>query len=201
MPNPVRMASEWRWPARRRLVMILCDMRGDDPDLSTNRLRLRAPVPDDFLAYQRLMASPRARFMGGPFDLRAAWGIFCHDAACWPLFGHGALMIDLRSTGECVGQVGISAGPLFPEKELSQDRGLDELKKPGALYAGQADARQAQIGRSVWARPIGVAKPGSTKTEGWRNITSGSGFDQMPSLRQIPKSTGTPKIKPTKTGI
>jgi RimJ/RimL family protein N-acetyltransferase len=27
-------------------------------------------------------------------------------------------MIDLRATGQCVGQVGISHGPLFPEKEL-----------------------------------------------------------------------------------
>ena len=27
-------------------------------------------------------------------------------------------MIDLRSTGESVGQVGVSDGPLFPEKEL-----------------------------------------------------------------------------------
>jgi RimJ/RimL family protein N-acetyltransferase len=27
-------------------------------------------------------------------------------------------MVDLRSTGECVGQVGINHGPLFPEKEL-----------------------------------------------------------------------------------
>jgi RimJ/RimL family protein N-acetyltransferase len=27
-------------------------------------------------------------------------------------------MVDLRTTGECVGQVGINHGPLFPEKEL-----------------------------------------------------------------------------------
>lgn len=27
-------------------------------------------------------------------------------------------MIDVRATGECVGQVGINHGPLFPEKEL-----------------------------------------------------------------------------------
>jgi RimJ/RimL family protein N-acetyltransferase len=44
--------------------------------------------------------------------------MFCHDIACWSLFGHGALMVDLRATAECVGQVGISHGPLFPEKEL-----------------------------------------------------------------------------------
>src|SRR5262245_51652788 len=64
------------------------------------------------------MASPRSIGMGGPYDLRGAWGMFCHDIACWELFGHGALMIELKSDRVCVGQVGINHGPLFPEKEL-----------------------------------------------------------------------------------
>jgi RimJ/RimL family protein N-acetyltransferase len=90
----------------------------DIPTLTTERLILRPPVFDDFADYAQLMASPRARYMGGPFDTRAAWGMFCHDVALWHLFGHGALMVDLRGTGKCVGQVGINHGPLFPEKEL-----------------------------------------------------------------------------------
>lgn len=32
--------------------------------------------------------------------------------------GHGALMIDDARSGECLGQVGINHGPLFPEHEL-----------------------------------------------------------------------------------
>lgn len=88
------------------------------PTLATARLTLRAPVMDDFPAYARLMASPRAAGMGGPFDTRAAWGIFCHGLALWQIFGHGALMIDLNATGACVGLVEINHGPLFPEKEL-----------------------------------------------------------------------------------
>lgn len=88
------------------------------PTLTTPRLLLRPPVEADFPAYERLMASDRARFMGGPCGRKAAWGMFCHDVAGWPLFGHGALMVDLRAGGACVGQVGINHGPLFPEKEL-----------------------------------------------------------------------------------
>ncbi|ARM88803.1 GCN5-related N-acetyltransferase protein [Rhizobium sp. CIAT894] len=86
--------------------------------IQTERLVLRMPDIDDFAAYAGIMASPRSIGMGGPFDLRAAWGMFCHDIALWRLFGHGALMIDLAETGECVGQVGINHGPLFPDKEL-----------------------------------------------------------------------------------
>lgn len=73
---------------------------------------------DDFDAYAALMASSRAVYMGGPFDKSAAWGMFCHDAAGWALFGHGALMIERTADGVCIGQVGLNAGPLFPELEL-----------------------------------------------------------------------------------
>lgn len=88
------------------------------PSLRTERLILRPPHMADFSAYAALMRSERARFMGGPFNEREAWGMFSSDVAMWALFGHGALMIDLIATGECVGQVGINHGPLFPEKEL-----------------------------------------------------------------------------------
>ena len=90
----------------------------DIPTLTTERLVLRPPVFADFPAYAELLSSPRSIHMGGPYDTFAAWGLFCHDIACWHLFGHGALMLELRATGECIGQVGINHGPLFPEKEL-----------------------------------------------------------------------------------
>jgi len=88
------------------------------PTLTTGRLVLRPPVEADFDAYFAFMASERSRYMGGPYEKWPAWGMFCHDVACWTLFGHGALMIDLRTTGQCVGQVGINHGPMFPEQEL-----------------------------------------------------------------------------------
>ena len=88
------------------------------PTLMTERLVLRPMRHGDFPAYAALMASPRARYMGGPYDTAAAWGLFCHDAGGWVLFGHGALMLELRAGGETVGQVGLNAGPLFPETEL-----------------------------------------------------------------------------------
>lgn len=56
--------------------------------------------------------------MGGPHAELAAWRMFCQDIALWTIHGHGALMIDLRSSGACIGQVGINHGPLYPEKEL-----------------------------------------------------------------------------------
>lgn len=88
------------------------------PTLATERLILRPPVMADYTAYARFFASSRSVHMGGPQDGKGAWLSFCHDVALWDLFGHGALMIDLVASGECIGQVGINHGPLFPEKEL-----------------------------------------------------------------------------------
>ncbi|MGY3694625.1 hypothetical protein ACVIGA_004705 [Bradyrhizobium sp. USDA 3240] len=72
-------------------------MPPDIPTISTARLTLRPQVVDDFPAYLAFLASPRSVGMGGPFDVRAAWRMFCHDLACWRLFGHGALMIELTA--------------------------------------------------------------------------------------------------------
>ncbi|SCW86862.1 Acetyltransferase (GNAT) domain-containing protein [Rhizobium mongolense subsp. loessense] len=126
-------------------------MSGDGAvTIRTERLTLRLPVIEDFEVYAQLMASPRSAGMGGPFDTRSAWGLFCHDLALWQLFGHGALMIDLNETGECVGQVGINHGPLFPEKELGWH-----------LYdghEGRGYATEAAFGLRDWAFcDVGVA--------------------------------------------
>ncbi len=96
------------------------------PTLRTERLTLRPLAMADYPAYAAFMASPRAIPMGGNYDTFGAWALFCHDAGQWALFGHGGLMIDVTATGETVGNVGISHGPLFPEPELGW-----------FLYAGQ----------------------------------------------------------------
>lgn len=114
------------------------------PLLKTERLVLRAMRPGDWPAYAALMGSVRARHMGGPFHARVAWGMFCADHAQWDLFGTGALMIEERATGMCLGQVGINQGPLFPEPELGW------LVYPGA--EGRGIAQEAARAMLDWAR-------------------------------------------------
>lgn len=120
------------------------------PTLFTEQLVLRPPVEADFAAYFTFMASSRSRYMGGPYEKWPAWGLFCHDIACWTLFGHGALMIELRETGACVGQVGINHGPMFPEKELGW------LLYEG--FEGRGYATEAGGAMRDWA----LAQPGIT---------------------------------------
>ena len=116
------------------------------PTLQTARLTLRPMVAGDWPAFADFWRSDRSDGMGGPFDERKAWGVFCHDVALWPLFGHGALMVDLDATGETVGQVGINAGPLFPETELGW---LLFSGHEGCGYATEAAAALRDWGLAV----------------------------------------------------
>lgn len=84
--------------------------------------------------------------MGGPFSASAAWGMFCSDHAQWSLFGCGALMIEDTATGECLGQVGINYGPLFPEWELGW------LLYPEA--EGRGHAFEAASALRAWAKEV-----------------------------------------------
>lgn len=112
------------------------------PTLETERLRLRPMTMEDWPAYAGLMMSDRAVHMEGPHTLPGAWGMFCHDMALWPLLGCGALMFDDLETGECLGQVGINSGPLFPEHELGW------LVYPGA--EGKGYAFEAAVAMRDW---------------------------------------------------
>lgn len=101
---------------------------------------------EDWPDYLELMRSDRARYMGGPLSKAAAWGLFCQDVAQWPLMNLGALMIEDRDSGRCLGQVGINHGPLFPEHELGW-----------FVYEhaeGHGYAREAAQAFRVWARDV-----------------------------------------------
>ena len=88
------------------------------PTLTTSRLTLRPMCVDDWDAYHRLMTSERSLYMGGPFSVSVAWGMFCSDHAQWSLFECGGLMIENTANGDCLGQVGISYGPRQKGKVL-----------------------------------------------------------------------------------
>lgn len=86
------------------------------PTLATERLTLRPMRFEDFEPYADFLASSRARWMKGPHDRQTAWAWFSSDIAHWPLFGYGALMIEVE--GASAGQVAITHGITFPEHEL-----------------------------------------------------------------------------------
>ena len=78
------------------------------PTLHTERLILRGYQRDDFEAIYRIGADAEAtRFIGGPIVSRSkAWEKFLRGPAMWPMIGYGMWIVQRRSDGAVLGQIG-----------------------------------------------------------------------------------------------
>jgi len=89
----------------------------DIPILETARLTLRAPQASDWPAFRDFTTSDRARFVGGPKTVPAAFEKFAGFFGHWPLRGFGRLILTDRETGAPLGH----AGPLqFDDTQLPE---------------------------------------------------------------------------------
>lgn len=88
------------------------------PELTTERLRLRAPCLSDFEAWAAYYATDRARHEGGPLPRDQAYCLWAADVALWHLRGYGAFGVEDRSTGAHLGEVGIYQREDYPGPEL-----------------------------------------------------------------------------------
>ncbi len=80
------------------------------PTLATERLILRGFQRADFEAIYRIGADESiTRYMGGPVIVRsAAWEKFLRGPAMWPMLGYGMWIIERRSDGAVLGQIGFA---------------------------------------------------------------------------------------------
>jgi RimJ/RimL family protein N-acetyltransferase len=88
------------------------------PTLTTERLILRAHDLDDFHRLVLLYRTERSRHIGGPLAEKAVWRDFMNAVGHWPILGFGAWGVNLRATGECIGQVAVTFPAEYPEPEL-----------------------------------------------------------------------------------
>lgn len=79
------------------------------PILETERLRLRALTLADFPAHCALWADPDvARYTSGkPNTAEESWGRMMRHAGQWSMLGFGFWLVEERSTGAFVGEVGL----------------------------------------------------------------------------------------------
>lgn len=116
--------------------------------LATARLTLRPPAMEDFDGFAGFLASPRARFVGGPGQGRdASWRAFAHLAGMWHLRGYGPFCVLLE--GETIGMAGPWHPVGTPEPEIAyslwsadhEGRGLMAEAVAETVRYGWRDAR------------------------------------------------------------
>ena len=88
------------------------------PTIVTERMVLRAPIMDDFPPYADVLASDRARYVGGPMDRHTAWLDFGALVGSWHLLGFGALTMAERKTERFLGLSLLDQEDGDPEPEL-----------------------------------------------------------------------------------
>ena len=73
----------------------------------------------DFEPLYVLLESGRAQFSGGPFMRKPSWQWIATEVGSWSLKGFDSWGVELRETGDFVGQIGINQPHHFPELEIS----------------------------------------------------------------------------------
>ena len=128
------------------------------PCLETERLVLRPHTIEDFEPLAAMFASDHARFVGGPCDREKAWRIFAADVGQWALLGFGPWAIELRDSGEIIGQVALSRPLHFPERELGW---LLWQQFEGRGYAYEAARRAHQFAFEIlgWETAVSYIDP------------------------------------------
>lgn len=104
------------------------------PVLETERLTLRAPEPADYPVWEAFYGSPRARYIGGPGGVRAAWRGFCHVAGMWALRGYGSFILCEKGSNAALGMVGPWHPADWPERELGWTIWVPEAEGKGFAY-------------------------------------------------------------------
>lgn len=133
------------------------------PRIVTDRLVLRMPVAEDFDTYGDVLMSDRARFMGGPFSLEAAWKEFATEVGSWALHGLGGWSITDRITGAWLGSVQVNIRPDFPEREMGW---VISGAAEGAGFAREAATavRDHVFGALKWKTLVSYISPDNARS-------------------------------------
>lgn len=110
------------------------------PELTTERLRLRAPRLADLPRVTAFYASERSHIVGGPLDDRGAHRAMMAIFGSWALRGHGLWYIADRTTDAFLGWTGVLEGPGWQEPELGWTV-MEEAEGKGIAFEAASAAR------------------------------------------------------------
>jgi RimJ/RimL family protein N-acetyltransferase len=134
------------------------------PQLTTDRLLLRAFRPDDFEPYAAMMANPEVgRFLmdGRPLSRTEAWCQMAMFIGHWVLRGYGLWAVEERETGQFIGRIGCLELEGFPAFEIAYTLTASAWRRG---YAREGAAAALRYAREVLGRReiASIIRPGNT---------------------------------------
>lgn len=147
------------------------------PVIETLRLRLRAHTRDDFAASAKLWSDPDVtRFIGGrPATREEAWTRLLRYAGYWALLGFGYWLVEEKSSGAFVGEVG------FGDLQRDIDPPLGDAPEAGWVLS------PTMHGRGYAIESVQAAHAWSDRTFPGRETVCIIAPENFPSLRVAEK--------------
>jgi ribosomal-protein-alanine N-acetyltransferase len=128
------------------------------PTVETARLRLRAPMPQDFEAYAAFRQSERTHILGGPNGRDEAFHMLCGLVGHWHIRGYGRWMVADRATDAPLGVVGPYFPDDWPEPEIGWSL-FDAAEGRGIAFEAATVARDYAFGVLGWTRAVSLIVP------------------------------------------
>ncbi|SPH16636.1 hypothetical protein DEA8626_00146 [Defluviimonas aquaemixtae] len=134
------------------------------PVLNTERLVLRAPLPQDWHAFADFLASDRSRFIGGPKDRTDAWRAFGHVIGMWVLRGFGSFVFTSKGDDTALGMTGPWYPEGWPERELGWTVWTPAAEGKGYAFEAAKAARDHAFRDLGWDTAVSYIDGGNTRS-------------------------------------
>lgn len=129
------------------------------PTLTTERLTLRAPGPQDLAAFAGFYASDASKYVGGRQSEAETWRYLCQVIGHWSLRGFGRWMVTRKGEDTAIGLVGLHYPWDWPDREVGWYI-WDGNGQGYATEAGRA-ARDYAYGTLGWPTVMSMIAPGN----------------------------------------
>lgn len=134
------------------------------PTLETKRLILRGPSAGDWPHWRDFAMTQRAKFVGGPYDVRNAWRGFGHMVGMWVLRGFGSFIITRKGDDTPLGSVGPYYPADWPEPELGWTLWSDDHEGKGIAFEAAKAARSHAYRDLGWTTAVSYIDHGNDRS-------------------------------------
>ncbi|MCB6179902.1 GNAT family N-acetyltransferase [Rhodobacter sp. Har01] len=135
------------------------------PEIETERLRLRAPMPSDYEVFAEFMLSDRSRFVGGPVGRSLSWRGFCHMTGHWVHRGYSMFVVADKATDAALGMAGPWYPEGWPEPEIGWSIWDARAEGKGFAYEAARAARRFAYQVLGWSTAISLIVEGNDRSE------------------------------------
>ncbi len=136
------------------------------PQLTTDRLVLRAPEAGDWPAFNAMLASERGQFIRtGGYDLSNTWRGFCHLIGHWVARGFGMFVFHAKGDAAPLGMTGPWFPETWPEREIGWSVWNEAAEGKGLAYEAALAARGFAYRTLGWTTAVSYVAEGNDRSQ------------------------------------